>query len=643
MPNYEEIGRFLAALKLKKARALAMYLLLAPGRERRNELIIDLLWQESKSGKSYASLRQTVRHLRQTSDAADTLPLLTGNGCISTDLPREWCLLSDLATGLQNQTQFVKASRTITSFLEHLDLLIGISDTFDGWLAITRDRAISKFRATLEHAVETGTGDGALSAAEFLIDIDPNNEIGTRWLMLHHWRAQSAKRAIELYNRLYVALDEEFDQEPETATMELLAAIKLDPEGARASNPAKPARQKVTLVVEEVENLRLSRRDASFQSVLVSDLRSVLSRFREWQVVGSKPMGNDFLSIHLKLFSIDGKYRLSVEVIHTERRELLWSELIDDPHNDWSGKVRLLVLNIGNALRVVVADRQSVDNRAALYDRWLQSLALKGTWTKTDEEKAVVLLRGITQEVPDFGPAHAELAGIYNIRHVLRPGTFQANHLKDMALNHALEAVSADAMDTRAHRVLAWCYCHKSEFDLAEFHFEQSLLLNPQNAHTIASSALGFAFCDNAARTKEMITDLSRLPQAMEPFHQIYLAAAGYLVGAYEDTVRYCVGGDGLMSTVGGWHSAALIKLGDTDAANCRFGDYFKEISATWYGDHAATPRSVIDWYVSCFPLRNEAVREDLRQTLNQIAFQGQSIAHFGDIDADRTVESCNR
>lgn len=640
MPDYEQIGRFLAALKLKKARALAMYLLLAPGRERRNELVIDLLWQDAKSGKSHASLRQTVRHLRQTSGGSGTLPLLTGNSCISTDLPREWCLLSDLATGLQTQAKFDQASQTVTSFLEHLDLLIGISDTFDGWLEITRDRAISKFRAALETAVETGSGNSALNAAEFLIDIDPYNETSTRWLMLHHWRAQSAKRAVELYNRLYVALDEAFDQEPETATMELLAAIKLDPEGASTSNPVKPARQKVTLVVEEVENLGLSRRDASFQSVLVSDLRSMLSRFREWQVVGSKPMGNDFLSIHPKLFSIDGKYRLSVEVIHTERRELLWSELIDDPQNDWSGKVRLLVLNIGNALRVVVADRQGVDNRAELYDRWLQSLALKGTWTKTDEEKAVVLLRGITQEAPDFGPAHAELAGIYNIRHVLRPGTFQADHLKDMALHHALEAVSADAMDTRAHRVLAWCYCHKSEFDLAEFHFEQSLLLNPQNAHTIASSALGFAFCDNVARTTEMIAELSRLPEAMEPFHQIYLAAAGYLVGAYEDTARYCAGGDGLMSTVGGWHSAALVKLGDIDAANSRFKDYVEEISATWCGDHAATPRSVIDWYVSCFPLRNEAVREDLRQTLTKIVFQGRSVAHFSDVDTDRAVES---
>ncbi|WP_251134270.1 MULTISPECIES: hypothetical protein [Roseobacteraceae] len=124
--------------------------------------------------------------------------------------------------------------------------------------------------------------------------------------------------------------------------------------------------------------------------------------------------------IRPRLFRLDEQYRFLIEIVHPQNRELIWSEMVEDPHSDWAGKVRVILLNIGNALRVVFAERQGKDDRAALYVRWLQSLALKGTWTEEDEARAVALLRCIKQEAPDFGPAHAELAGIYRLRLVTR-------------------------------------------------------------------------------------------------------------------------------------------------------------------------------------------------------------------------------
>ncbi|MBM1691601.1 AfsR/SARP family transcriptional regulator [Sulfitobacter geojensis] len=639
MTSFDNFVRLSSLLRLKKARALMLYLLLEPGRERRNSLIMDLFWQDIPNTKSQASLRQTVRHIREVSKGSLDIPIVTGGGSIYVDLPRNWSVLDEIVTGLDTAVKFEDAARKGKTFSETLDLLVGISDTFDGWLDVMQEHAKTRFRDALEAIIANGKARHAFQAAEYLADIDPSNEIAARYVMLKHWRNGSSTRAIDVYNRLYAMLDEAFDQEPEVATIEVLAAIKLDPEGSAQPDFQKAPPQKVTLSVQEVDNAELSTRDASFQAVLVSDLRSRLSRFREWHIIDSEPESDDFLSIHLKLFVIDGRSRLMVEVVRPRRRELLWSEIIDDPHKDWADKVRMLVINIGNALRVVIADRHGRDDRAQLYDRWLQSLALKGTWSKSDEVKAVALLRGITQEAPEFGPAHAELAGIFNIRHILRPGTFQEDRLKDAALSHALEAVSADAMDTRAHRVLAWCYCHKSEFDLAEFHFDQSLFLNPQNAHTIASCALGFAFCDNIPRTLEMIRELARLPEAMEPFHQIYLAAAHYLVGDFEACAAHCDVGDGSMSTVGGWHSIALAKLGDMEAAQQRLDRYRDEIAKKWCGDQEPTSRNIIDWYVSCFPLRNEAVRDDLRTALDHIAQSAALVTHVGRVDTDSPVE----
>ncbi|WP_054460712.1 hypothetical protein [Phaeobacter sp. 11ANDIMAR09] len=640
----ETFVEFLSEIKLKKARALAVYLVIEPGRERRSELIIDLLWQDAQLDKARASLRQAVRHLRTTSEARCHFPLIARNGQILLDYARDWRLFDDVTEAFSDPDQFQTARRTGLDLLNAFEQLLGLSDNFDSWLAIARNTALSGLCTALEQVMSRPDASLGQEAAQFLLELDPCHEAAARFLMLQYWNAGIPNRAIELYNRLYQALDMAYDQDPETSTIELLAAIKLNPERGPSKSASKWTRPSlVTMVVEEPQQGVLDDRDSSFQTVLTTDLRSRLGRFREWQVIASEPADSDFLAIRPRLFQLDGQYRFLVEVVHPRNRELIWSEIIEDPHTDWVGKVRMLILNIGNALRVVVADRQGKDERAELYDRWLQSLALKGTWTHEDEARAVALLRCITQEAPSFGPAHAELAGIYNIRHILRPGTRQDPELRDKALTHALDAVAADAMDTRAHRVLAWCYCHKGEFDLAEFHFEQSLQLNAQNTQTLAASMLGFAFCGNAPRARAMLSELERLPETLQPFHSVYLAAASYLLGDFDVSAQHCIGADGLMSTTGGWHCAALAKLGDTQAARQRLEQYHQEISALWHGGKAPDLRDVIDWYVACFPLRNDEVREDLRRTLYDVTTQPLAtealVAHIGDVDTHRPVE----
>ena len=643
MGNKDNYIRYIEALRLKKARALGMYLLLSAGRAHRNEKIIDLLWRDGEPKKSQASLRQTIRHLRTTAETFITLPLVTGNGSVSFDFQRDWNLVIDLAAGLEIPETFYNSANSIRSFFEVLDLMLGLSDSFDGWVEVSKVHALGEFQKVLENCIAQGANEHSLMAAELLVELEPHNEISTRHLMVHHWRNKAATKALQVYNRLYNHLDEEFDQEPEAETMELLAAIKLDPDGHHSKKPLKSAHRKVTLSIQGADVSELDKREASFQSVLVTDLRMRLSRFREWQVVDAQPTTDDFLLITLQLYSLEDNKCLSIEVSHPAKRELIWSEIINDPHSSWHDKVRMLVFNVANALRVVVADRHATDDRAQLYDRWLRSLTLIGTWSHSDENEAIGLLNGITTEAPDFGPAHAELAGIYNIRHILRPGTFQTEQIKNLALYHALEAVALDPLDTRAHRVLAWCYCHKGEFDLAEFHFDQALLLNPQNPHSIGSSALGFAFSDNLDRARELIVEMLRLPGTMEPFHLIYLAACNYLIGEFEPVLNQCETGKGLMSTVGGWHCVALMQLGQTQAAVQRLDQYRLEISELWCGEDDASLRNVIDWYVSCFPLRNETVREGLRQTLDQISQVpgngSRSVAHLGDVDAYRTVK----
>ncbi len=123
----------------------------------------------------------------------------------------------------------------------------------------------------------------------------------------------------------------------------------------------------------------------------------------------------------------------------------------------------------------------------------------------------------------------------------------------------------------------------------------------------------------------------------------VYLAAANYLTGHYTETVVQCEAGAALMTTVGGWHSAALAQLGRTDEARQRFDTFYADIKAVWCGSEPCTPEAVIDWFVACFPLRVEKDRHDLRRTLYSIRSartEGErSVAHIGDVDANGTMK----
>lgn len=613
-------------LKLRKARALLLFLLVDFPQSHRSEKILDLFWQDSEAGKASASFRQVVRHIRVTLEPVAGIALETGGGSIALRMPEvqagqgPFALQRLLTDGLKGPTWDKGAAARVRDLIGLIETLEGISSSFDSWLAITRSTLLSAVRRLLdERLASAGPSAAGREAAEFALEIEPSNEVAVRFLMMQDWRAGRPTRAIERYNTLYAHLDEAFDQEPETETVALLAAIKLDPTGA-AAPPQAERRPQVSLSVELVAQPWIGRELASFAGVLFADLRLRMARFREWRVVDEQSPEQPQVRILLRPVAAPDAFFLFVEVQQGADGHVLWSDVIAQPSREWEAKVRVLLAGVANALSIVVAERSLSDSAASVYDRWLRSQALLDAWSPETEGAALDMLREITREAPRFGPAHAELAGALNVRHVLLPGTRQTEDIKQAALHHAIEAVSIDPLDTRAHRVLAWCYCHKGEFELAEFHFDQALALNRVNPLTLASCALGFGFTQALDRAAALSAEAKRHAAVMEPFHLIYLAAADYLCGDYAEAARQCAAGAGLMTTVGGWHSAALWQLGHRPEAVERYRHWAAEIASQWRGTGPATGSGILDWFAAIFPLREESVREDLRRTLDAVA-----------------------
>ncbi len=612
----------LRALRLRKAQALLFYLAAEYPAVQRTEKIVDLFWQDKDRALASTSFRQVVRQIRVALAPHPGLELETANGATALKMPPGFSLQGALTGALASARSDRTLAELIRVALGQTELLLGISASFDSWLAITRARLLSALRRALDRQMTApGHPDEALWAAEFALDLEPSHEAAVRFLMTRDWQQNRATRAIERYNTLYAHLDAVYDQEPEPETIALLAAIKLDPAGPAQPAPIRSPVQ-VSLQVQMLANPSLAPEAAALAEVLHADLRLRLGRFREWRVIDPASDTPPRARILLRALPAETGLRLFVEVLEGAKGDLLWSESVDQPDRDWEAKVRIVLVGIANALSVVLAGHSLLQGEAAIYDRWLRSQVLLDTWSPDNEGAAIALLSDITREAPRFGAAHAELAGALNVRHVLLPGTHQSEEIRQSALHHAIEAVSIDPLDTRAHRVLAWCYCHKSEFSLAEFHFEQALSLNPSNPLTLASCALGFAFTDSLDRAAHLAGETRRHSATMEPFHLIYLAATDYLCGDFAGAERQCARGAGLMTTVGGWHSAALWKLGRRAEAAQRLADWQAEIAGQWRGQGPASREAILDWFTAIFPLRNESAREDLRRTLSQITAQ---------------------
>ncbi|UFM64808.1 hypothetical protein LOS78_14115 [Paracoccus sp. MA] len=248
----DAVLQVLDALRLRKARALLYFLLADRAPVHRTEKVTDLFWQNSDEHKASASYRQAVKHIRRAMAGTPGWALETNAGEIALRLPDGFVLQQELATRLAGPGWDPEEAGRLRLLIDQTVQLEGISASFDSWLAITRASLLAGLRQVLDRRLAGLAGsdpDTQRALAEFAIALEPSNENATRLLMRLDWQAGRPTRAIERYNTLYAHLDELFDQEPEAETVELLAAIKLDPGGGGRHGPQRDRLPQVSLSV----------------------------------------------------------------------------------------------------------------------------------------------------------------------------------------------------------------------------------------------------------------------------------------------------------------------------------------------------------------------------------------------------------
>jgi DNA-binding SARP family transcriptional activator/tetratricopeptide (TPR) repeat protein len=638
-------------LRNRKGQALLAYLLLTPTHKESRERLVGLLWSESDEERARASLRQTLKELRDTLSVRGVLALETDRSDVQLSIARVGSDFQDVVGGLDHGT--IDAILLDRTDVAH-SLLTGFDDidpSFRSWLLVLRqslhDRMVRSIELLLEKAFKSGQPHGA--SAQALLNLDASHEVACRALMLHAAEQGDIGRALKHYKTLWDLLDADYDMEPSSETQDLAVKIKSSEIAIRKSEPtagalSAPADLAMGIVPGFAEDTAAigpasSRRYRPrllldpFTAANVHpdrnhlvggfrlDLLTRLARFREWYVFDGGQGGMSASSVAVQA---DNLYRLSASFYESNDQlnlmltvqlvatgEYVWSDRQVVVLERWHALQNRLVRQIAIALNIhLTAERIArlsslPEVPAPLFDRWLYGQHLAGKWQPEEEARAADIFHSIIAADSDFAPAYSSLVQSANARHLIYPGLMRSPERAQEALDLAKRAAQLDPLDTRAQLSLAWSHALMGNFEPASIAFEAAYELNEAEPWTLVSSAQGLAFCGRLDEAKRIADMTIELGLTASPLHWGYQVGTRFLLGEYDLCVRAADEARNYIVNLAGWKTSALALLGKVDEARREGASFVALIRSNWFGDPGPSERDIIGWFLHCFPIRD--------------------------------------
>lgn len=615
------------AIASRKARSLVALLCLSDSHEISRGALCSMLWPDADTSRARASLRQMLRRLRSDLGVGTQTLMVDHQDMVRADMSavvlEHEQILRHVHDGKIPQVLLHDQS-AVERFLSDID---GLTTELDSWIAVQR----RLYQDVLENALGelmVTSGDKATrhQAASALIQLDPTNEHACRTLMRSLAESGQSAAALRVYNELYKILDEEFDIEPVQETMELVAEIKLDKLPAPFKSNTSPSSigrfsdDRPTICISLFDILN-GQPTSDLIKAFAQDLLTVLIRFREWNVVegvASDDRQNCYLLTGTESINSSGEAAITVMLKKMSNGQYLWSEKLDLTHRNWVSSHFQLARQFAAAIDSNISTdrllrmKHLVPESRSAFDRWLFCQHINSNWNPEAGDEIVKLLNSIIEDEPLFAPAHAELAAKYNSRHIFIPGQKRSEEFKERALRHSRIALQIDPLDTRSQRVTAWTHLMRGDHDLAELHFGHALELNASNPFTIMSSAQGLAFCGRTERAVNLANVATDLQPALPGFLQGYLVGVNFLHGNFQASVQASRQAGDSISNLPGWEASALWQLGRTDEAKECASRMAAKLAQVWSGPEPMSRRSLADWFIESFPIRDTDKRNQL-------------------------------
>ena len=504
-------------------------------------------------------------------------------------------------------------------------ILIGleqIGPVFASWLSVTRNDWRARVSQALEAALDRfEPRDGGLrDSALALLCLEPAHERAARELIKHYHAVENHGAAQRVFETLKANLHERFGLQPKPQTV---AAAK----GQVAHAPEIHATERLPLRIQlgsfECEDTTQAAVVEGFRNELLSSLAS----FRGWSVVETKQLIGSTTNFYD--YQLTGRYQpnsgeLIVTLSEPEHGRLIWSDNFNLNLNAFQSARKLLVGRIASTLEVYIStDRvnaPSKDVSKSTVDSWLRGERYFSRWTPEDHDTAAEIYAELIESEPEFAPAYASLASIFNVRHIVRPGIQRDAVSSQRAYELSNRATELDPLDARNQLATAWSASLEGDFDKATLHMEMAANLNPNSPRTIISCAMGFAFFGDHKKAGELLAHSLRCSPLLLEYQWCYAASVYYLAGDFEQALSAAKQGRDRIIDNPGWHAATLVRLGRLDEARERFDDLTKIVSGNWYLNEPATPDAICNWFVGIYPMRRHEERGMLEEALGDAA-----------------------
>ncbi|MCR9139603.1 MAG: hypothetical protein NXI27_26640 [Alphaproteobacteria bacterium] len=612
-------------LSLAASQLLLGYLALCPRKTESRAKLAATLWEESEEHRARRNLRQVLHNLRADCDGtwdgleADRSTISLRSGGLETDLDR---IVEDLGSG-------VVPDRLIETPLIHTLVLSTIrepGDLFTSWLRLKRTEFENTLRGHLERIISDNNDTQAERAARALLSLDASDEAATRFLIRLYDDRGETGRALDVYAALWDHLDDEYGMEPAQPTQDLIAAVKSGtrPKAIEAEEESRADTGAFSGPTFRISFLPISTvgeatQETQIAEIFRSELISRLVRFRQINVIDAnvRDMPADY---SLKLVIAPAAEHLTFIATLTRISDgvVIWSDRFENMSQNWWQHQARLAGRLAAACslslsRTRLSEITQMSTVSGAVDNWLLGQKLLNDFRSSAWDEAAGCFRKAIALDPGFSMAYSSLSQHHNIGHLVRPGLAPDNTMLAQSKALANRAIALDPLDSRAHLCRAWASCLLREHAQAAASFSMARQCNEDDPWTVISSALGAAFNDDL--------DLARLlaSRFLEEGWTTSLPQWGYhanirfLSGDDEGCIEAAENaGDGI-GNLPAWKAAALWHLAEHDQAAEAWGRFETHARSVWASPNDPSTPAILDWFLSCFPIRNEAMVERLK------------------------------
>ncbi|UEM24981.1 hypothetical protein JL100_033360 (plasmid) [Skermanella mucosa] len=540
----------------RKMRLLLAYLALNAARPVSRERLAGLLWPDRDGRSARHCLRQSLMELRRLGGRVGGDLIRCDNDSVAAALPEERV---DAPTVERLAREATPEALRAAAVLCVGPLLPGEetgSEDFDLWLAGERARiariAGGVFARLTALCEERGDWDGAASAAERWLVLDPACEEAHRSLMRGHARAGRRSDAILQYHACAEAVRRWLDAEPEERTVELLRSIRgqtcavpAAPEPAASPGPELSGLPgKPSLAVLPFETLDGPAEGGGIADGLAHDILSRLSRLRSLFViapgssfrfrgVGIDPrtLGQALGARYLVTGTVrthDRRLRLTIALVDAGSETVMWSDVLERRLDDLFAVQEELTTRITAVLETEIEAaeiRRSLAWPSERLDAW--GACHRGLWhmfrfTRGDNDTA----RGFFQRALTMDPLNARAHAGLSFTHfqdafLHRSGDWRRE--ADRAYRFAEQSVALDDRDPTTHWVLGRALWLLKRQDHAVEELELAVDLNPN----FALGHYSIAFVQSQGGDARAALEAVELAQRLSPLDPLLFAMLG--------------------------------------------------------------------------------------------------------------------